>query len=104
MTTKEMKQILFDKLQSENCCFAKSDISIQKIRNGYKIIIKDYEHIIFTIKLEIDKDFENAEEMTLWRQYKDSKRKTLLLLEEGHNDSAMQHVLIDLGYHIGTRF
>ena len=46
MKTSEMKQILFDKLQAENCYFQKSDISIRKSGNNYKIVIADYEHII----------------------------------------------------------
>lgn len=104
MKTAEMKQILFEKLQAENCYFSKSDISIRKDGNGYKIIIADYEHIIFTIKLETDSEFNNAEEMTLWTQHKDSKHKNLLMLEESHSDKTMKDILIYLGYYIGTRF
>lgn len=105
MNTKEMKKILAQKLQDENTYFTVSDISLSKYgENGYKIIIKDYEHIIFFIKLDIDDDFEEEEEICVWMKYRGEKKKYLLFLEESHTDKAIKECLIHLGYYIGTRF
>ena len=102
LTTKEMKQILVDKLKAENTYFTLKDIHMTKQGNNYKVFIADYESIIFIIKFSIDR--EDGEEITLWRQFKNDKQKKLLLLEESHSDETIKTVLLYLGYYIGTRF
>ena len=101
MTTKEIKEVLADKLQSEGTYFQKSDIKAQKYGKGYKIVIKDYEHIEFIIKYEND-DFGSL--ITLWRKAPERKTAYLIHLEEGQNDNNLYDVLLNLGYYIGTRF
>lgn len=101
ITTNIMKTMLYNKLCDENCNFKKSDISIRKENKNYKIVIKDYEHIVFIIKLEND-DFGKI--ITLWKQYKGKTHKNLLNLEEEHTNESMTSTLIQLGYYIGTRF
>ena len=106
LTTKEMKQILAEKLKAENTYFTIKDIHMtkqaRKHNDSYKVFIADYEHIIFTIEFITDED--NKKEIALWKQYKASKRKTLMLLEEKHNEEAIKNVLLYLGYYIGSRF
>lgn len=96
MTTKEMKDILATKLHDEGCYFTKSDISIRKSGNNYKIIIKDYEHMPFTVKFETD-DYFGFCVLVYADKYNiifvDSKRKY-----------DIETALIRLGYYIGTRF
>lgn len=98
MTTKEMKEILASKLREEGTYFTKSDISIRKTSNGYKVVIKDYEHIPFTITLEEDDYFGQCvfvqtpfEEECISFRY--SKRGYPLF-----------ESILSLGYYIGTRF
>ena len=57
MTTNEMKTILYDKLCDECCYFTKSDISIKKHGQEYRIAIKDYECIPFKMFFEYDDYF-----------------------------------------------
>ena len=91
-----MKQILFDKLQSENCYFSKSDISIRKQGNSYKIVIKDYEHIPFTMKTEID-DYFGFCIMVYANNYD-------IIFVDSKKNYNFESALLQLGYYIGTRF
>ena len=96
MTTQEMKNVLFDKLQAENTYFSKSDISIRKQGNGYKIIIKDYEHIPFKMTLETDDYFGFCVLV-----YADDYN---IIFVDSKKSYDIEHALLQLGYYIGTRF
>ena len=98
MKTNEMKQILTDKLKAENCYFTQKDIVIKKVNDSKcTIYIKDYEHIIFTMFLDIDDYFGYIVQITNnfddYDIFKDSK-----------NGYDFESALIELGYYIGTRF
>jgi len=96
MTTNEIKEILASKLHDEGCYFTKSDISVRKTSTGYKIVIKDYEHIPFKVTLEEDEYFGKCvfvrtDDETVTFRY--SKK-----------DYPMYEAMLSLGYYIGTRF
>lgn len=97
MKTAEMKEILYNKLQAENTYFKKSDISIKKVKDYYIITIKDYEHISFKMDFEYDELFGYV----VW------------VIDNEHNiisdtnsfiNYDIEYALIELGYHIATRF
>ena len=96
MTTKEMKELLATKLHEEGTYFTKSDISIKKIKDGYRIVIKDYEHIPFELKMEQDDFFGYMTMITANGRevyFSDSKRAY-----DPFN------AILHLGYYIGSRF
>lgn len=97
MTTQEMKQILFDKLQAENTYFTKSDISIKKHGNDYIIVIKDYEDFPFKMIFEYDDYFG----FVVWVLSKDHEE---IVFTNSKKDYDIETALIYLGYYIGTRF
>ena len=98
MTTSEMKNILFQKLQDEGCYFKKSDISIRQTKEGYKVVIKDYEHIPFTITTEQDEYFGYIVYVN-----DDFEEKNIIFVDS-KKDYDFTSALIRLGYYIGTRF
>ena len=98
MTTNEMKDILASKLRDEGTYFTKSDISIRKTSKGYKVVIKDYEHIPFTITLA-DDDFFGC--CVLIRTPFDEDCVTFRYSKKGY---PLFEALLSLGYYIGTRF
>lgn len=97
MTTNEMKTILADKLKAENTYFTKSDISIKKHGEKYKIVIKDYEHIPFTMSFNFDDYFG----FTVW--VTNDSFKTIAFVDS-KKEYDIKTALIQLGYYIGTRF
>lgn len=97
MNAIEMKAILADKLKAENTYFAKSHISIRKNGESYKIIIKDYEHLPFTMTFEYDDYFG----YTVWI-HNDSFKNIVFVDSKKEYD--IKSALIELGYYIGTRF
>lgn len=97
MTTAEMKKVLADKLKAENSYFTVSDISIRKHGEKYKIIIKDYEHIPFTMSFEYD-DYFGYMVMICNDSFK------IISFVESKKDYDIANSLINLGYYIGTRF
>ena len=99
MTTNEMKDILASKLKSEGTYFTKSYISIRKIKNGYRIVIKDYEHIPFTIYMEEDDYFGYCVFIRGMQDYYDD-----LVFTYSKKGYPIEEALINLGYYIGTRF
>lgn len=99
MTTKEMKEILAAKLKSEGTYFTKSYISIRKIKNGYRIVIKDYEHIPFTIYMEEDDYFGYC---VFVRGVQDEWDD--LVFSHSKKEYPLENALLNLGYYIGTRF
>ena len=99
MTTNEMKTILQQKLQEEKCYFEKSDISIKKVNaNKWEIVIKDYEHILFTMTTEKDDYFGN---IVYIHDGFEEKNIVFVDSKEGYN---FKVALVRLGYYIGTRF
>ena len=98
MTINELKSILADKLQSEGTYFTKKDILASRTKTGFKVVIKDYEHIPFTITLEEDDYFGKCvfvqnpfdEECIIFRYSK--------------NEYPLFEAILSLGYYIGTRF
>lgn len=101
MKTQEMKDILFKKLQDEQCNFKKSDIVITKsTSNIYNVTIKDFEHIPFRLELELDKFLGYV----VYLQYfNDIYYKTIEMFEN-KKEYDIKTALIHLGYYIGTRF
>lgn len=97
MTTAEMKNILANKLKDEDTYFTKSHISIRKHGEEYKIVIKDYEHIPFTMKFEYDDYFG----FCVWVTNDSFKN---IVFVESKKDYDIETALIRLGYYIGTRF
>lgn len=98
MTTAEMKQILADKLHDESAYFTKSHISINKQKDTYKIVIKDYEHIPFKMSFGYDDYFG----YTVW--IRDMFEGCNIIFVDSAKDYDIKTALIRLGYYIGTRF
>lgn len=99
MTTNEMKDILAAKLKSEGTYFTKSHISIRSIKNGYRIVIKDYEHCPFTIYMEEDDIFGYCIFIRGMDDYYDD-----LYFTYSKYRYPIEEALLNLGYYIGTRF
>jgi hypothetical protein len=96
MTTVEMKDLLASKLRDEGTYFKKSDISIRKIADGYKIVIKDYEHIPFILKMTKDEDFG-----FLTTVYADGD---CFFFNDSKYEYDEFHAILTIGYYVGTRF
>lgn len=101
MKTQEMKDILFQKLQDEQCNFKKSDISIVKSANNlYNVTIKDYEHIPLRLELELDEFLGYV----VYVQFFNGIYYKTIEMFESKKEYDIEHALIHLGYYIGTRF
>lgn len=98
MTIKEMKDILYKKLQDEQCYFKKSDISIKKEKNYYIITIKDYEHIPFKMWLENDDYFGYIVTINEMLDFEN------IVFLDNKKEYDIKTALIYLGYYIGTHF
>lgn len=98
MKTAEMKEILLQKLQDESCNFTKSDITIKNDKEGYTVLIKDYEHIPFNITLEKDEFFGYT--VIIYNVFEER----IIILVDNKNEYDLKTALIRLGYYIGTRF
>lgn len=101
MKTQEMKDILFQKLQDEQCDFRKSDISITKQKESYKIVIKGYEHIPFKMTFEHDNYFGYIVSISNTGDIIDYEN---IVFVENQKEYDIKTALIRLGYYIGTRF
>ena len=100
MKVKDMKTILYNKLQDENCYFTKSDIDIRKINDKqYKIIIKDYEHITFDMVL-----CEYTEQYGYMVVVNDLYENACIIINDNKHNYDIENVLINLGYYIGNTF
>jgi hypothetical protein len=98
MTTNEMKNILASKLASEGTYFTKSHISIRQLKNGYRITIKDYEHIPFKVILEDDDYFGKCV------MVKEELDNEIITFKNSKKDFPLFESLLSLGYYIGTHF
>ena len=96
MTSKEMKELLANKLHDEGTYFTKAHIHMTKIRDGYKIVIEDYEHIPFTLRMEQDEYFG-----FLTTVYADDE---CIYFHDSKHEYDPFHAILNLGYYIGTRF
>lgn len=98
MTTNELKEILANKLQAEGTYFTKSDISARKTKTGFRVVIKDYEHIPFAINLEEDDYFG----LCVWVQ--DAFEGKVIHFSHSKKSYPIEEAVIYLGYYIGNRF
>lgn len=98
MTTNEMKDILASKLREEGTYFTKSDIRMQQLKKGYKVTIRDYEHIPFIITLEEDDYFGKVVYV------KEKWGNTTIIFKDSKKDYPIFETLLSLGYYIGSRF
>ena len=98
MTTNEIKTTLADKLQSEGTYFRKSDISVKSTKTGYRIVIKDYEHIPFTVTLEEDDYFGKCVYINT------PFDEDCVVFNSATNDYPLWTSILSLGYYIGSRF
>ena len=98
MTTNELKDILAAKLKDEGTYFKKSDIKMQKLTKGYKVTIRDYEHIPFIITLSQDEDFGYVV------MVKEMWGNPTIIFKDSSKDYPMYETMLSLGYYIGTRF
>lgn len=105
MKTTEMKEILVNKFIDEGCYFRKKDVSIKKVAtNKYKIVIKDYEHITFYLKVDYDDYFGN--EIFIYSKYEDEFGEVVTHTNTKHNLEYKDYAeaLKKLGYYIAIRF
>jgi hypothetical protein len=101
MTTKELKDILADKLKSEGTYFTKKHIHATKTKTGFKVIIDDYEHIPFTIHMEEDDYFGKC--VFVQTPY-DCEAEECIAFRYSKNEYPLYEAILCLGYYIGTRF
>ena len=97
MTTNELKEILANKLQAEGTYFTKSDISARKTKTGFRVVIKDYEHIPFKITLEYDEIFGCC----VWVHREENICVHFTWSKKSY---PIEEAIIYLGYYIGSRF
>ena len=97
MTTIELKEILANKLQAEGTYFKKSDITARKTSTGFRVVIKDYEHIPFRIVLEEDEFFGYG----VW-VYREGEYAVHYACSK--KSYPIEEAIIYLGYYIGSRF
>ncbi len=101
MKVTEMKQILFDKFQDENCGFKKSDIIITKTKEGHEIQIKDFNHITFKMTTEKDDYFGF---IVYIQEYLFGEYYSSPAFETSKKDYDFRSALVLLGYHIANTF
>lgn len=93
-----MKNILFKKLQDEQCNFKKADINITKQKESYQIVIKGYEHTPFKMTFEHDEYFGYI--VYIYDLFEESN----IIFIDSKKEYDIKTALIHLGYYIGTRF
>lgn len=102
LTTKEMKDILFKKLQDENTCFKKSDISIKKSKNhnGNDMYVVTIDNtFVYEMKLYYDNEiFVGTYTITVF----DEDFEDFAVWVESKKDYDFKSALIQLGYHIAN--
>ena len=98
MTTNEIKATLAEKLHDEGTYFTKSDISVKSTKTGYRIVIKDYEHIPFTVTLEEDDYFGKCVYINT------PFDEDCIVFNSATNDYPIWTSILSLGYYIANRF
>jgi len=97
--TREIKQILAQKLKEEGTYFTPADISVRKTGvDRFRVVIKDYEHIPFSITTETDDYFGNIVYVT------EGFDGTTVAYVDSKKGFDFRTAVIYLGYYIGTRF
>ena len=107
MTTAEMKDILYNKLQDEGCYFTKRDLSVKWIPKDKAvwIVVKDYEHIKFKMTTEEDDYFGKIVNIvSYWQDGCELKRDETVAFIDSKHDYRYRDAMLRLGYYIGTRF
>ena len=97
-TIDEMKLILAQKFEDEECCFTQEDITIEEQDNGLKIIIKDFEHCPISISKEKDDYFGYV------LYVKDECEEEIIGMYNSRRDYPYTEALINIGYYIASRF
>lgn len=94
----DIKSVLYEKLHDEGCYFKKSDISVRKIANCFRITIKDYEHIPFRVCVD------NVDCIGKYIAVERMDVGSIVTFVNGADDCRMREVLLILGYYISCRF
>lgn len=98
MTTNELKDILAQKLHEEGTYFTKSHIKATKTKNGFKVVIEDYEHIPFAIHMTEDDYFGKVVYVTT--PFEESS----ITFRCSKKEYPLFEAILSLGYYIGSRF
>lgn len=98
MTTNELKDILASKLKDEGTYFTKKHIKAQKTKNGFKVIIEDYEHIPFLINMEEDDYFGKC--VFIQTPFEEE----CISFRYSKHEYPLFESILYLGYYIGSRF
>ena len=98
MTTNELKEILADKLMSEGTYFTKSHITARKTKDGFKVVIEDYEHIPFNIHMEEDDYFGKC--VFVQTPFDED----CIIFRYSKSEYPLCESILSLGYYIGSRF
>lgn len=98
MNVENMKNILAQKLKEENSYLTKSHINMEKHGEDFTIVIKDYEHIYFKMRMYHDDDLGYV--VSIYDSFDDCE--VVFVNNEKFHD--LENALIDLGYHIGNTF
>ena len=97
----EMKNILFEKLQDENCYFTSQDIVINKTSsNLYTICINGCQ----PFKFELSTTREEDEYITVVTMFYNNCQEDIIYYDFSKKDYNIKYALVELGYYIGTRF
>ena len=94
MTTKEMKEVLYQKIKDEGCSFKKSDIKINKAKNGYKVQVEDF----MPIKLILTKDDYFGYMVMAEDEFED------IYFGNSKIDYPLHEAMVYIGYYVGTRY
>ncbi len=95
MTINEMKELLASKLKDEGTYFTKKHINISKIKNGYKIVIEDYEHVPFKLIMEHEDD--------CYTTYAYCDGECVYFYDSKYRFYDWEAIM-NIGYYIGTHF
>ena len=88
MKKTEIKRILSNKLREENSCFTTKDIIVKDIKDGFIIMIKDFEACPFKVTF-----FEGE-----WWVYDEAFEEYVAI------DKDLSYCIIAIGYEIATKF
>ena len=94
----EIKDVLSQKLKDEGTYFRKSDIRCKQTKTGYQIVIKDYDHIPFTLTFEEDDYFGKC--IFIRTPFDED----CIIFKYGKTEYPLYTSMLSLGYYIATRF
>lgn len=96
MTTAEMKEAIFRKLQDEESGLTKSDIRIKRSGTKTTVTIKGYEEIPFTITEEKDEYFGFVLWVKHWGEY--------IAMIDSKRGFQYGEAMVAIGYTVATTF